>query len=70
MLKKASRRFVFLRKLFPDELFWTIDKELTYKIVKYELYSMLKTQRHMQICLRNLRIACNTDNVFKYRWEK
>jgi hypothetical protein len=30
---------------------------------------MYEIEHRMQICLRNLRIACNTDNVLQYRWE-
>ncbi len=30
---------------------------------------MHKIEHRMQICLRNLRIACNTDHVLQYRWK-
>ena len=30
---------------------------------------MYKIEHRMQICLRNLRIACNTNHVLQYRWE-
>ncbi len=30
---------------------------------------MYEIEHRMQICLRNLRIACNTDHVLQYRLE-
>jgi hypothetical protein len=30
---------------------------------------LYKIEHRMQICLRYLRIACNTDHVLQYRWE-
>jgi hypothetical protein len=38
------------------------------KTIAATLY-MYKIEHRMQICLRNLRIACNTDHVLQYRWE-
>jgi hypothetical protein len=52
--KQADNFFIFLRKLFPGDLFCTIYTELTYKIVIQLRLGMLKTQRLMQICQRNL----------------
>ena len=30
---------------------------------------MYKIEHRMQICMRYLPIACNTDHVLQYRWE-
>ncbi len=70
-LKSKQTFFNSFTKVISGSLcsFWTTDTELTFKTFKtmdVTLY-MYKIEHCMQICLRNLRIACNSAHVLQYR---